>query len=65
MTQSRKVESSHTGKATDQTNEELVEIRNALRGLRFGSVHIVVQDGVIVQIERTEKCRLRRAQPTR
>jgi hypothetical protein len=35
------------------------QIRDALRGLRFGNVSIVVQDGVVVQIERTEKRRLR------
>lgn len=34
-------------------------ILRALRGLRFGNVNVVVQDGVIVQIERTEKLRLR------
>lgn len=34
-------------------------ILRALRGLRFGNVNVVVQDGVIVQIERTEKMRLR------
>jgi hypothetical protein len=27
--------------------------------LRFGSVNIVVQDGVVIQIDRTEKRRLR------
>jgi hypothetical protein len=37
----------------------LEQIRDALRGLRFGNVSIVVQDGVVVQIERTEKRRLR------
>jgi hypothetical protein len=37
----------------------LEQIRDALRGLRFGNVSIVVQDGVVVQIERTEKKRLR------
>jgi len=35
------------------------QIRSALAGLRFGSVSIVVQDGVVLQIERTEKLRLR------
>lgn len=30
----------------------------ALRGLRFGSVEVVVHDGRIVQIERREKVRL-------
>jgi len=28
--------------------------------LRFGSVNVIVQDGVVVQIDRTEKRRLRR-----
>jgi hypothetical protein len=37
----------------------LEHIRDALRGLRYGNVSIVVQDGVVVQIERTEKRRLR------
>jgi hypothetical protein len=35
------------------------QIRQSLRGLRFGTVTIIVQDGVVVQIERTEKRRLR------
>ena len=34
------------------------QIRDSLRGLRFGSVVVLVQDGVVVQIERTEKRRL-------
>jgi hypothetical protein len=34
-------------------------IRDALRGLKFGLVSIVVQDGVVIQIERTERRRLR------
>lgn len=33
-------------------------IGDALQGLRFGSVLAIVQDGVVVQIERTEKTRL-------
>jgi hypothetical protein len=41
------------------TDEELREIAASLRGMRFGSVNIVVQDGVIIQIDRTEKKRLR------
>ena len=35
-----------------------VQMREALRGLRFGRLTIVVQDGIIVQVERTEKVRL-------
>lgn len=41
------------------TEEELREIAASLRGMRFGSVTIVVQDGVIIQIDKTEKRRLR------
>lgn len=37
---------------------EAQEILNALRGLRFGSLHVIVQDGIVVQIDRTEKKRL-------
>ncbi|RLS31014.1 MAG: DUF2292 domain-containing protein [Planctomycetota bacterium] len=35
-------------------------IDDALRDLRYGSVLAIVQDGVVVQIERTEKTRLTR-----
>lgn len=37
------------------------QIQDALRGLRYGSVNIIVQDGVIVQVDRTEKRRLRQS----
>lgn len=39
--------------------DALQQIRESLRGLKFGSVNIIVQDGVIIQIDRTEKRRLR------
>ncbi len=45
----------------DEREREISQIRESLRGLRFGSVTIVVQDGVIVQIDRTEKRRLRQS----
>lgn len=44
---------------------EAAQIQEALRGLRYGNVNIVVQDGVIVQIDRTEKRRLRVADTVR
>ena len=34
-------------------------IRSAIRGIRYGEVRAVIQDGVIVQIERIERQRLR------
>jgi len=37
----------------------LKQIGAALRGLKFGSVNVIVQDGVVVQVDRTEKVRLR------
>lgn len=41
-----------------RTDAGLRRIGDALAGLRYGSVLVIVQDGVIVQIERTEKTRL-------
>ncbi len=35
----------------------LERIDDALRGLRFGTVTVIVQDGVVVQVDRTEKLR--------
>lgn len=35
------------------------ELRRLLRGLRFGAIELVVHDGVVTQIERREKLRLR------
>ena len=37
-------------------------IEEALRGLQYGTLTIIVQDGVVVQVERTER---RRFQGTR
>jgi hypothetical protein len=48
---------SHEGESP--VDEALIQIRDSLRGLRFGSVNIIVQDGVVIQIDRTEKRRLR------
>ncbi len=50
---------------TDSTTEDvqsaaLQAILDALRGLRFGSITVTVQDGVVVQIERLEKKRVGR-----
>ena len=42
----------------DRDDGALERIRAALRGLRFGSVTAVVQDGIVVQVERTERVRL-------
>ena len=41
----------------ERGQEALDRIHAALRGLRYGTVTAVVQDGVVVQVERTEKIR--------
>lgn len=41
-------------------DEALNHVRQALRGLDYGEISIVVQDGVVIQIERTERRRMRR-----
>jgi hypothetical protein len=43
---------------TDNLLEEAVDqLRKLLEGLRFGQVTLFIQDGVLVQVERTEKIR--------
>jgi hypothetical protein len=41
----------------DNTRWALRQIEEALRGLRFGQVIVTVQDGVVLQVERTERRR--------
>jgi hypothetical protein len=36
----------------------LEAIQNAVRDVRFGVVQLIIQDGRVVQIEKTEKIRL-------
>jgi hypothetical protein len=45
---------------TETAGDALDRIRTALRGLRYGTVTVVVQDGIVIQVERTEKIRLER-----
>jgi len=45
---------------TDVDARALSKVRDALSGLRYGAVTVIVQDGVVVQVERTEKVRLAR-----
>jgi len=46
-----------------ERDEALDRIEAALRGLRFGTVTVVIQDGVVVQIERMEKLRFDSRRP--
>ena len=40
-------------------NIDLEPIRTAIKGIRFGEVRIVIQDGMVIQIDRMEKQRMR------
>lgn len=35
------------------------EVKSAVEGIRYGEVRVIIQDGVIIQIERVEKRRLK------
>ena len=48
----------------DRTRDALDRIQTALRGLRYGTVTAVVQDGIVVQVDRTEKIRIEKRGPT-
>ena len=38
---------------------DLDQVRKAVKGIQYGEVRVIIQDGLIVQIERVEKQRLR------
>jgi hypothetical protein len=38
---------------------DLESIRSAIKGIRYGEVRVIIQDGVVIQIDRMEKKRLR------
>lgn len=40
-------------------NSHLQIIADMLKDIRYGSVNIIVQDGKIIQIDKTEKVRIR------
>ncbi len=49
--------------ASDRTDQDVglwKHLHDALRGLQFGTVTLIVQDGLVIQVDRTEKRRLTR-----
>ena len=55
------IEAEHSAKPATNIDDKTVRLLlQALRDLQFGQVTAIVQDGVVVQIERTEKQRLQR-----
>lgn len=49
-----------SGRERDALSDDLDRVRDALKDLKYGAVTLVVQDGVLVQIDRIEKIRFRR-----
>jgi hypothetical protein len=49
--------------ASPRSDRALERIGEALSGLRYGSVLAIVQDGVVIQIDRTEKTRFDKQSP--
>jgi hypothetical protein len=43
-----------------RTDWTFTQIRKALNGLQFGQVCLTIQNGVVVQVERTERFRYQR-----
>lgn len=39
--------------------EQLQELEKIITSIKFGSVTLIIQDGVLLQIEKNEKIRLR------
>ena len=49
---------------SNREQDALARISAALRGLRYGTVTAVVQDGLVIQVERTEKIRIAKREPS-
>ena len=45
-------------KARSVTSDELAKIKEFIETIKYGSVNIVIQDGKIVQIDKSEKIRI-------
>jgi hypothetical protein len=44
-----------------RTDRALAQVKKALLALRFGEIVLTVQDGLVIQLQRTERIRLPRA----
>jgi hypothetical protein len=47
------------GQLEREVQFDLEQIRQAIEGLRYGQITIVIHDGSVVQIDRTEKRRFK------
>lgn len=46
-------------KIRDNLDEALKEAKRIIGEIKYGSVTLIVQDGIVIQIERQEKIRLK------
>ena len=52
-----------SGQSPDPWNKELEHLlREALLSIRFGTVSLVVQDGRVIQVDKSEKIRINRTE---
>jgi hypothetical protein len=56
---SSKPDQSHSADVERLLEESIVNVREALSGLKFGNVSLTVHEGRVVQIDVTEKKRLK------
>ncbi len=49
----------HDKPGTTLTEAQLKKIREAVKDIRYGTVTLVIQDGRLIQIDRSEKIRLK------
>lgn len=58
--QRAEIEERESSTESGRHDAALEQVRQSLKDLRYGSVTVIVQDGVVIQIERTEKLRFRK-----
>ncbi len=47
------------GQKEQWSNELELKVREALKAIRYGTVTLVIQDGRVIQIDKSEKIRLK------
>lgn len=48
-----------SGNIDNLTDTELLKVEELIHGMHYGSITIIVQDGRVVQIDKTEKFRIK------
>ncbi|MBA4088496.1 MAG: DUF2292 domain-containing protein [Novosphingobium sp.] len=59
MTEPTKSGAGNQGESKSHLEESIASVREALTGLRYGAVQLTVHEGRVVQIDVTEKRRLK------